>query len=232
MLLRPSSGLLIVSIDFALSSIWRPTSPKLFFSSSSCWENCASALGSLGLGLRAGRRRREQRRTGASSAQARSDAGAMDRGGSRPLMAKPPWNKDYFACTLLVNLGGSAARRSSCARRRCAGAADPRTSRARRRHRCKAGGDLRDLASCAPLLLAGCASEQAVSGAPASATRYGAPPEPMGGRWQLAAPGVEPVRHELQRRRRAKAKARSRRKAAARGISTPAANGPSSRARS
>ena len=39
-------------------------------------------------------------------------------------------------------------------------------------------------------LLAGCASQQQpVAGAPASATRYGAPPEPMGGRWQLAAPG-------------------------------------------
>jgi hypothetical protein len=37
--------------------------------------------------------------------------------------------------------------------------------------------------------LAGCAGEQAVTGSPASATR-GAPPEPMGGRWQLAAPGV------------------------------------------
>jgi hypothetical protein len=39
-------------------------------------------------------------------------------------------------------------------------------------------------------LLAGCAGQQQpVTGAPASATRYGAPPEPMGGRWQLAAPG-------------------------------------------
>ena len=41
-----------------------------------------------------------------------------------------------------------------------------------------------------PLALVGCARETAVTGAPASATRYGAPPEPMGGRWQLAAPGV------------------------------------------
>ena len=40
-----------------------------------------------------------------------------------------------------------------------------------------------------PLALVGCARETAVTGAPASATRYGAPPEPMGGRWQLAAPG-------------------------------------------
>jgi len=39
------------------------------------------------------------------------------------------------------------------------------------------------------LLLAGCASEQAVTGSPAAGTRYGPPPEPMGGRWQLAAPG-------------------------------------------
>ena len=40
-----------------------------------------------------------------------------------------------------------------------------------------------------PLALVGCARETAVTGAPASAMRYGAPPEPMGGRWQLAAPG-------------------------------------------
>jgi hypothetical protein len=40
------------------------------------------------------------------------------------------------------------------------------------------------------LLLAGCAGEQAVSGSPVSATRTGAPPEPMAGRWQLAAPGT------------------------------------------
>ena len=39
------------------------------------------------------------------------------------------------------------------------------------------------------LALAGCAGETAVTGAPASATRHSAPPEPMGGRWQLAAPG-------------------------------------------
>jgi hypothetical protein len=42
----------------------------------------------------------------------------------------------------------------------------------------------------AALALAGCASETAVTGSPASATRHSAPPEPMGGRWQLAAPGV------------------------------------------
>jgi hypothetical protein len=40
------------------------------------------------------------------------------------------------------------------------------------------------------LLLAGCASEQAVTGSPASGTRYAAPPEPMAGRWQLAAIGA------------------------------------------
>ena len=44
----------------------------------------------------------------------------------------------------------------------------------------------------ATLLLAGCAGEQAVTGSPASATRYGAPPEPMAGRWQPAAPGQSP----------------------------------------
>jgi hypothetical protein len=38
--------------------------------------------------------------------------------------------------------------------------------------------------------LGGCANEAVVSGAPVSGSRYGAPPEPMGGRWQLAAPGV------------------------------------------
>jgi hypothetical protein len=47
------------------------------------------------------------------------------------------------------------------------------------------------LGLCA-LLLTGCAGEQAVSGSPASATRYGAPPEPMAGRWQLAAVGTPP----------------------------------------
>ena len=36
--------------------------------------------------------------------------------------------------------------------------------------------------------LAGCAGEQAVTGPPTGARS--APPEPMGGRWQLAAPGV------------------------------------------
>ena len=41
----------------------------------------------------------------------------------------------------------------------------------------------------AALALGGCASETVVN-APAGGTRYGAPPEPMGGRWQLAAPGV------------------------------------------
>ncbi len=44
--------------------------------------------------------------------------------------------------------------------------------------------------SLAALALAGCAGEQAVTGAPASGTRYGAPPEPMAGRWQLAAVGA------------------------------------------
>ena len=42
------------------------------------------------------------------------------------------------------------------------------------------------------LALAGCAGEQAVTGSPASGTRYGAPPEPMAGRWQLAAVGASP----------------------------------------
>src|SRR5215212_7304934 len=42
----------------------------------------------------------------------------------------------------------------------------------------------------AAFTLAGCASEQAVTGAPVSATPYGAPPEPMAGRWQLAAVGA------------------------------------------
>ena len=42
--------------------------------------------------------------------------------------------------------------------------------------------------SLAALALGGCASETVVSGAPASGRN--APPEPMGGRWQLAAPGV------------------------------------------
>ena len=40
------------------------------------------------------------------------------------------------------------------------------------------------------IALGGCANEAVVSGAPASGSRYGAPPEPMGGRWQLAAPGI------------------------------------------
>ena len=38
------------------------------------------------------------------------------------------------------------------------------------------------------LALAGCAGEQALTGAPGTAR--GAPPEPMAGRWQFAAPGV------------------------------------------
>ena len=42
----------------------------------------------------------------------------------------------------------------------------------------------------AAITLTGCAGEQAVTGAPASGTRYGAPPEPMAGRWQLAAAGA------------------------------------------
>ena len=46
------------------------------------------------------------------------------------------------------------------------------------------------LAILGAALLAGCASQQPeTTAAPVSATRYGAPPEPMGGRWQLAAPG-------------------------------------------
>jgi hypothetical protein len=36
--------------------------------------------------------------------------------------------------------------------------------------------------------LAGCAGEQAVTGSPGAAR--GAPPEPLGGRWHLAAPGL------------------------------------------
>ena len=46
------------------------------------------------------------------------------------------------------------------------------------------------IAMAALSLLPGCASQQdATTGAPVSATRYGAPPEPMPGRWQLSAPG-------------------------------------------
>ena len=46
------------------------------------------------------------------------------------------------------------------------------------------------IAMAALSLLPGCASQQdATTGAPESATRYGAPPEPMAGRWQLSAPG-------------------------------------------
>ena len=40
------------------------------------------------------------------------------------------------------------------------------------------------------LLLGGCASQPAVTGAPAAGTPYSAPPEPMAGRWQLAAVGA------------------------------------------
>jgi Protease inhibitor Inh len=40
--------------------------------------------------------------------------------------------------------------------------------------------------------LAGCASQPTVTGAPAAGTPYGAPPEPMAGRWQLAAAGASP----------------------------------------
>jgi Protease inhibitor Inh len=38
--------------------------------------------------------------------------------------------------------------------------------------------------------LIGCAGQPTVTGVPAAGTSYGAPPEPMGGRWQLAAPGL------------------------------------------
>ena len=41
----------------------------------------------------------------------------------------------------------------------------------------------------AAIALGGCAGETVVGGAPVSGARA-APPEPMGGRWQLAAPGV------------------------------------------
>ena len=40
------------------------------------------------------------------------------------------------------------------------------------------------------LALAGCASEQSVTGTTSSNVRLGAPPEAMTGRWQLAAPGA------------------------------------------
>ena len=42
------------------------------------------------------------------------------------------------------------------------------------------------------LALAGCAGGEAVTGSPVSGTRYGAPPEPLTGRWQLAAAGSNP----------------------------------------
>ena len=38
--------------------------------------------------------------------------------------------------------------------------------------------------------LIGCASQPAVTGAPAAGTAHGAPPEPMAGRWHLAAVGA------------------------------------------
>lgn len=41
----------------------------------------------------------------------------------------------------------------------------------------------------AALALAGCSSQQAVTGASVSGTPYGAPPEPMAGRWQFAGAG-------------------------------------------
>jgi len=44
--------------------------------------------------------------------------------------------------------------------------------------------------SMAAFTLIGCASQPAVTGAPAAGTPYGAPPEPMAGRWQLAAVGA------------------------------------------
>jgi hypothetical protein len=40
------------------------------------------------------------------------------------------------------------------------------------------------------LALAGCASGPSVTGTTASGTQFGAPPEPMAGRWQLAAIGA------------------------------------------
>lgn len=43
------------------------------------------------------------------------------------------------------------------------------------------------------LVLAGCAGGQTVTGgAPVASAGYGAPPEPMAGRWQLAEPGARP----------------------------------------
>jgi hypothetical protein len=48
------------------------------------------------------------------------------------------------------------------------------------------------LAFVAPCLLAGCASQQSTTSAPASATPYGAPPEPVGGRWMFGAVGGPP----------------------------------------
>jgi hypothetical protein len=49
----------------------------------------------------------------------------------------------------------------------------------------------RSIAATALLLaLAGCASGPSVTGTTASGTHFGAPPEPMAGRWQLAAIGA------------------------------------------
>ena len=46
------------------------------------------------------------------------------------------------------------------------------------------------LIALAAILLADCAGQPTVTGAPAAGTPYGAPPEPMAGRWQLAAAGA------------------------------------------
>ena len=48
--------------------------------------------------------------------------------------------------------------------------------------------EMRPLAVLLFILLGGCASQP--TGAPAAGTPYGAPPEPMAGRWQLAAAGA------------------------------------------
>jgi hypothetical protein len=48
------------------------------------------------------------------------------------------------------------------------------------------------LAFVATSLLAGCASQPSTTSAPASATPYGAPPEPVGGRWMFGAVGGPP----------------------------------------
>jgi hypothetical protein len=49
---------------------------------------------------------------------------------------------------------------------------------------------LSPIIALAAFALMGCAGDQAVMGSPVSGTRYGAPPEPMAGRWQLAAIGA------------------------------------------